>query len=131
MNRKSANKQSAAAVRDKTLFQREKARFQKKRQEKRERADKNLYTAPTSGLGDGEKRDIGYAIEKNKGLTRKRKKEYRNPRVRNKNRYTKAMKKHKKLTNTGSDLNRAVYQGEASGINPYVIKSVSLEPKNK
>ena len=52
---------------------------------------------------DGEKRAIGYKIEKNKGLAPKRSKDVRNPRVKKRKKYEEKMKKLSSM--------RAVYKG--------------------
>ncbi|KAI8990072.1 Sas10 C-terminal domain-containing protein [Pilobolus umbonatus] len=76
-------------------------------------------------IDEGQKRLASYKILKNKGLTRHRKKENRNSRVKHKNKYEKMMKK---LPST-----RAVYKaptsnygGEMSGVKTNVVKSLKL-----
>jgi U3 small nucleolar RNA-associated protein 3 len=79
-------------------------------------------------VAEGEKRKINYQIEKNKGLTKRRRKECRNSRVKLKNKYSKAMKKLNGLRPGVKDrMNPVHYDGEASGINMNVVKSVSLK----
>src|SRR3989344_3969762 len=69
-------------------------------------------------VAEGEKRKINYQIEKNKGLTKRRRKECRNSRVKLKNKYSKAMKKLNGLRPGVKDrMNPVHYDGEASGIN--------------
>ena len=70
-------------------------------------------------------RAISRDIERNKGLLPSRKKEYRNPRVRQRKRFQRAQKKRK------ARVKEAVgevpsYRGEATGIRRTVIKSVAL-----
>jgi U3 small nucleolar RNA-associated protein 3 len=83
-------------------------------------------------LDDGEtgtdgKREITYAIAKNKGLTPKRKKEGRNPRVKKRNRYE---EKKKKLGSVRAVYKggegRGGYGGEKTGIRKNLVKSVKL-----
>ena len=47
-------------------------------------------------MGDSIQRNINYNIEKAKGITRKRKKEDANPRVKKRYKYEKLVKAHKK-----------------------------------
>ncbi|KRZ22233.1 Something about silencing protein 10 [Trichinella pseudospiralis] len=71
------------------------------------------------------KRSITYEMEKNKGLMPKRKKEQRNPRVRHRNRYRKALKKRRsQIPDVKREIHR--YGGEARGLNPYIVRSVKL-----
>lgn len=82
-----------------------------------------------SGGGEN-KRVINWDIKSNKGLTPHRKKEMRNGRVRLRNKYTKAMKKYSRMKpGVKSALNPVSYDGEASGINCNVVKSVKLIQK--
>merc|ERR1719464_1696046 len=67
------------------------------------------------------KRGITYKIAKNKGLTPKRSKLQRNPRVKNRVKYQKAMKRRKGAVREVRDQNTK-YGGEASGINMRVKK---------
>lgn len=78
-------------------------------------------------VGEDGKRKITYAIEKNKGLAPKRKKEVRNPRVKKKMQYEAKMKKlgsMKPVWKGGEP--KGGYRGETSGINANVVKSVKL-----
>ena len=72
-----------------------------------------------------EKRGITYKIAKNKGLTPKRSKLQRNPRVKNRVKYQKAMKRRKGAVREVRDQN-SKYGGEASGINMRVKKGVKF-----
>ncbi|KAF4589768.1 Sas10/Utp3 family protein [Ophiocordyceps camponoti-floridani] len=78
-------------------------------------------------VGADGKRKVTYAIEKNKGLTPKRSKEVRNPRVRRRKQFD---DKKKKLRSMRSEWKGGEpvggYQGERTGINAAVIKSVKL-----
>ena len=78
-------------------------------------------------LDDG-KRKISKKIDKNRGLTKHTKKEWKNPRVKLKLKYAKAESKHKQLAkkSTGAHPPVEAYDGEKTGINDRVIKSVSL-----
>lgn len=73
-----------------------------------------------------ERRMITYQIAKNKGLTPHRSKEQRNPRVKHRNKYRKAMIRRKgAVREVRRELKR--YGGEMSGIKTGVKKSVSLK----
>lgn len=78
-------------------------------------------------LGEEGKRVITYAIEKNKGLTPKRKKEGRNPRVKKRNKFE---EKKKKLNSMRPQYKggegRGGYGGEKTGIRKNIVKSVKL-----
>ncbi|KHJ48911.1 Sas10 protein [Trichuris suis] len=71
------------------------------------------------------KRSITYEMKKNKGLMPKRKKEQRNPRVKHRNRYRKALKKlRSKRPDVKKEMHR--YSGEPRGINPFIVRSIKL-----
>ncbi|KAL2680913.1 hypothetical protein Neosp_008516 [[Neocosmospora] mangrovei] len=78
-------------------------------------------------IGEDGKRKITYAIEKNKGLTPKRGKDVRNPRVKKRKQYEAKQKKLKSMKPIwqGGEP-KGGYQGELSGINTAVIKSTRL-----
>lgn len=78
-------------------------------------------------VGEDGKRAIGYSIEKNKGLTPRRRKEVRNPRVKKRKKYDEKMKK---LSSTrpvykGGE-GRGGYGGELTGIRKGLVKGVRL-----
>ncbi|KAF7994733.1 hypothetical protein HCN44_004205 [Aphidius gifuensis] len=75
---------------------------------------------------EDEKRGITYQIAKNKGLTPHRKKELRNPRVKHRNKYRKAIIRRKgAVREVRKETTR--YDGEWSGINASVIKSIKIK----
>jgi U3 small nucleolar RNA-associated protein 3 len=78
-------------------------------------------------IGPDGKRKITYAIEKNKGLTPKRKKDVRNPRVKKRKKYDEKMKKLGSIRQVykGGE-GRGGYGGEATGIKTNVVKSIKL-----
>ncbi|PHH87401.1 hypothetical protein CDD83_8920 [Cordyceps sp. RAO-2017] len=78
-------------------------------------------------IGEDGKRKVTYAIEKNKGLAPKRSKDVRNPRVKRRKQYDAKQKKLKSMRPvwTGGEP-KGGYQGETSGINAAVVKSVKL-----
>lgn len=74
----------------------------------------------------GEKREITYQIAKNKGLTPRRKKDQRNPRVKHKLKYRKAKIRRKgAVREPRTEMTR--YAGEASGIKANVKKSIKIK----
>ncbi|ETI20621.1 hypothetical protein G647_06963 [Cladophialophora carrionii CBS 160.54] len=78
-------------------------------------------------VGPDGKRKITYAIEKNKGLQPKRKKDVRNPRVKKRKKFDEKMKKLSSMRPVykGGE-GRGGYGGEATGIKTNVVKSVKL-----
>lgn len=86
-------------------------------------------TLPSDGKGkesnDIGKRAITFEIAKNKGLTPRRKKEQRNPRVKNRNKYRKAKIRRKgQVREPRNEISR--YAGEIFGIKASVRKSIKL-----
>ena len=78
-------------------------------------------------VGPDGKRAITYAIEKNKGLMPRRKKDVRNPRVKKRKKYDEKMKKlgsMRQLFKGGEG--RGGYGGELTGIKTNLVKSVKL-----
>ena len=73
------------------------------------------------------KRAISYAIEKNKGLAPKRKKDVRNPRVKKRKKFE---EKKKKLGSIRAVYKggegRGGYAGELTGIKKNLVKSIKL-----
>lgn len=78
-------------------------------------------------VGEDGKRKITYAIEKNKGLTPKRRKSVRNPRVKKREQYEAKKKKLGSMKSTwkGGEP-KGGYQGELSGVNIGVVRSRKL-----
>ena len=75
----------------------------------------------------GSKRSISYEIFKNKGLLPTRTKEQRNPRVKQRKRYERAMKRIKGFKPiVSSQMHGAPYAGERTGIRTNVIKSTKF-----
>ncbi|MCJ1395020.1 hypothetical protein MMC18_007901 [Xylographa bjoerkii] len=78
-------------------------------------------------IGADGKRGITYAIEKNKGLTPKRKKDVRNPRVKKRKKYE---DKKKKLSSVRAVYKggegRGGYGGELTGIKTGLVRSIKL-----
>lgn len=78
-------------------------------------------------VGKDGKRRITYAIEKNKGLTPKRKKDVRNPRVKKRKKFDEKMKKLGSIRQVykGGE-GRGGYGGELTGIKTNLVRSVKL-----
>lgn len=73
-----------------------------------------------------ERRGITYQIAKNKGLTPHRKKELRNPRVKHRNKFRKALIRRKGAVRTVRKETQR-YAGEVSGIKATVKKGIKLK----
>lgn len=110
------------------------SKSQQKKADKKARADAFAKAARQGSqvyeeehVGPDGKRKITYAIAKNKGLTPKRKKEVRNPRVKKKLRYEQKMKKLSSIRPVykGGE-GKGGYGGELTGIKTNVVKSVKL-----
>jgi U3 small nucleolar RNA-associated protein 3 len=106
----------------------------RKKAEKQARAAQALSTLPNQSqpyeeetLDPNGKRKITYAIAANKGLTPRRKKEVRNPRVKKKMRYEAKMKKlgSVRAVFKGGE-GKGGYKGELTGIKSNLVKSVKL-----
>jgi hypothetical protein len=94
------------------------------RERQRQMPPKVLYLDDT--VPDGEKRKINYVIEKNKGLTRKQPKVNRNPRVKLRHKYLKALKRRTGQIAPLRDKSKP-YEGERAGIKSKVVRSIPLE----
>ncbi|KAI8800860.1 hypothetical protein BJ742DRAFT_839733 [Cladochytrium replicatum] len=85
-----------------------------------------LLAMDESELGDG-KRALTYQILSNKGLTPSRPKEVRNPRVKRRKKYEKAVKRLKSFKSVAVDrASMPAYAGERTGIRKGISKSVRL-----
>jgi U3 small nucleolar RNA-associated protein 3 len=73
-----------------------------------------------------QKRGITYQMEKNRGLTAKRKKEYRNPRVHHRNKYARALIKRKSRVPTAR-TEEEKYTGEPTGIRAGIKRGIKLK----
>lgn len=110
------------------------SRSKSKKAEKKARANAYAEAArqgaqivEEESVGPDGKRAITYAIEKNKGLTPKRKKEVRNPRVKKRKKFDEKLKKLSSVRQVykGGE-GRGGYGGELTGIKSNIIKSVKL-----
>ncbi|XP_046843463.1 something about silencing protein 10-like isoform X2 [Xenia sp. Carnegie-2017] len=105
-----------------------------KKKEKRKRNHELKMNPNDHGFHDDEainadtdgKRGISYQISKNKGLTPKRKKEVRNPRLKHRKKFVKAKIKRKSRINPiVKELSR--YGGESTGIKSHLTRSVKIK----
>lgn len=82
---------------------------------------------PQDSIGPDGRREIGYKIEKNKGLTPKRKKEVKNPRVKKRKKYEDKSKKLRSMKPTfkGGE-GKGGYGGELTGIKRNLVRSTKL-----
>lgn len=71
-------------------------------------------------------RNVNYTIMKSKGLTRKRKKIDRNPRVKHREKYRKALAKRKSRVQEFKEGPQGKYGGESSGFRAGIIRSTAL-----
>ncbi|TID02771.1 Uncharacterized protein CH35J_003732 [Colletotrichum higginsianum] len=90
-------------------------------------ASKADRIVPQEVVGEDGKRKITYAIEKNKGLTPKRKKEVRNPRVKKRMKYEEKQKKLRSMKAVwkGGEP-QGGYGGEMSGITTNIVRARKL-----
>jgi len=107
------------------------SRSAQKKAAKAEAAAALSLTEPSSRVGDGEgvadgKRAVSYAIEKNKGLAPKRKKEVRNPRVKKRRKYEEKKKKLGSVRQVWRGGEGRGYEGEKTGIKGGLVRSVKL-----
>lgn len=76
--------------------------------------------------GKAGKRQITRQIAKNKGLTATKRRELRNPRVKNRNKFTKAVKRRKGAVQPIRSKSE-LYGGEATGIKTHLKRSVRIK----
>lgn len=77
-------------------------------------------------MSDRIQRNINYDIEKAKGITRKRKKEDKNPRVKRRRKFEKMEKRRKTLVQEFKEGPQKLYSGEAQGIRAGLKKGSKL-----
>ena len=115
---------------DDDLIENELRKRELKKQAKRERLiERAKAYIPPVAEETADRRNAGYQIMKNKGLTRKRKKEVRNSRVKYRNKFEKAIVKRKgqvQDTIREGSSNAMGYTGEESGIRTHLKKSTRL-----
>ena len=115
---------------DDDLIENELRKRELKKQAKRERLiERAKAYIPPVAEETADRRNAGYQIMKNKGLTRKRKKEVRNSRVKYRNKFEKAIIKRKGQVQDAireGSSNAMGYTGEESGIRTHLKKSTRL-----
>lgn len=100
----------------------------KRRKKQKKVSFKDLPASPEKIEEDGSegKRKISYQIAQNRGLTPKRKKDERNPRVKHRRKYTRAVKKYQKVVRPlEREMDR--YGGEKGGIKLRLSRSIKLK----
>ena len=104
------------------------AQQRQKKQHKSDAAEAAMRQSTSARLAnadevaDGQKREVGRAIEKNRGLTRQRKKIDANPRVKNREKFRKAtIRRNGQVRNVSTP--QGAYSGEATGIKKNVTHS--------
>jgi len=85
----------------------------------------NPTTEKDNQVQDGNRRKITYKIEKNVGLRKKAKKLFKNPRIKHKVRYKKALVRRASQVGKLRDKSQH-YIGEHTGIKSSVVKSIPL-----
>ena len=85
-----------------------------------------IRSAPTDTFAPGHKRQINRAIEKNRGLTRERKKIDANPRVKNREKFRKATIRRKGQVREMKEAGES-YGGETTGIKKNVSHSTRFK----
>ncbi|CAH3161254.1 unnamed protein product [Porites lobata] len=106
----------------------EAVKLQKKRKKEAKEAAFRFSEQQEIEEGDVEegKRGITYEISQNKGLTAKKKKELRNPRVKHRKKFYKAkIKRKSQVREVVNEQNR--YGGEATGIRSHLTRSTKIK----
>ncbi|XP_074003768.1 something about silencing protein 10 [Numenius arquata] len=104
----------------------EKLKLKRKRSEDHEGLEEEAAEAALEGEDPGKKRGVTYQMIKNKGLTPRRKKIDRNPRVKHREKFRRAKIRRKgQVREVRRELQR--YSGEHSGIRAGVKKSRKLQ----
>lgn len=103
-----------------------KASLRERMTKRQEEKEKNDELAMEEMDDQPEKRRITYEMQKNKGLTAKRKKENRNPRVRHRNKYARALIKRKSRVPEGRTEDER-YVGEPTGIRAGIKRGIKLK----
>lgn len=103
--------------------------MKRRRKEEQVKAHLLLKKAETEEDEDEDvdgKRSITYQISKNKGLTPKRKKELRNPRIKHRKKFSKAkIKRKSQVLPVVKELSR--YGGETTGIRTHLTRSIKIK----
>ena len=95
----------------------------------KEAAAEAIRSRPADEAAPGSKREINRAIEKNRGLTRERKKIDANPRVKNREKFRKATIRRKGAVRGVQDAGAGPYSGELTGIKKNVTHSTRFKTR--
>ncbi|KAJ3435225.1 sas10p [Anaeramoeba flamelloides] len=107
-----------------------KKKKQKKKKKRRKGKTVSIIPEPDKIVKDGEKRNINYQILKNADLTKRINKKTRNPRIKRKLKYQKAMNKWKTKVGGYKKL-KGSYSGESSGIKMNITRSIQFGGSRK
>jgi len=77
-------------------------------------------------MGEHIQRNVNYDIMKAKGITRKRKREDKNPRVKKRHQFEKMEKRHKTLVQNVKEGPQGLYSGEKQGLRAGLKKGTKL-----
>lgn len=91
---------------------------------KKDRLEKKQ--ADVEKLNEAIQRNINRTIMEGKGLYRKRPKKFRNPRIKHRVKYQKALTKRRRMVQEHKEGPQAKYSGELTGIRSNLIKSTKL-----
>lgn len=95
-------------------------------QEDEDIANENEKDDDNMDLPEDERRQITYQMAKNKGLTPHRRKDLRNPRVKHRNKFRKALIRRKGAVRTVRQETKR-YDGEYSGIKASTKKGIKIK----
>ena len=106
--------------------------FVEEHQAERQRGGESVKASKPSAKEagqEGTRREAGRAIEKNRGLTRERKKIDANPRVKNREKFRKATIRRKGAVRGVQDAGAGPYSGELTGIKKNVTHSTRFKTR--
>lgn len=111
-----------------SLYEGHKQKLRDKKHHKKEQAKevKKEKLEDVKSMGEDIQRNVNYVIMKSKGLTRKRKKIDRNPRVKHREKYRKALIKRRGMVQEFKEGPQTKYGGESTGLRAGLIKSTGL-----
>ena len=119
----------SAKIKGDEVYEKEHERRREKKAQRKE-VEKEIKGRVAGEVKDMEQsiqRNINYNIEKAKGITRKRKKEDANPRVKKRHKYEKMVKAHKKrVQEFDSKKAGQLYKGEETGITSGLKRSTKM-----
>ena len=118
----------SAKIKGDHVYEEQKERLrEKKESRKRQQIEtKQIITGEVEKMGERIQRNINYDIMKAKGITRKRKREDKNPRVKRRRQFERMEKRHKTLVQNFKEGPQKLYSGEQQGIRAGLKKSTKL-----